>query len=259
MNVTTETEEYPTLTSLVISPNLQALLEFDDRLRASNKSHKRPDEVSSSPAQHGQFPSWREQEVPTVSLPPPRRRRKKSSGPTSPQTVSEFEGVSPSRTESIPEAEEFGESEEVVFTAPEDIPEDTEAKDLANPYLNSPPSPRYFQQRLNDSNETLESSRSVGWGKRQRSLSDQSQGAQPVTSRWTGGKARSGAKERGRSVFVSWTLHTLNSILLYLCSRPGHVQQRRGSCSCTATSLLSLPLTLIKCVPRVSGGRGKDI
>jgi hypothetical protein len=228
MNVTTETEEYPTLTSLVISPNLQALLEFDDRIRASNKSHKRPEEASSSPVQHGQYPSWGEQEVPTVSLPPP-RRRKKSDGPTSPKTISECEGVS-SSTGAIPEA---GESEEVVFTIPEDIPEDTEAKDLRNPYLNSPPSPRYFHRRLNDSNETLETSRSVGWAKRQRSLSDQSQGGQLVSSCLAGGNIGLRPKERGESSFPG---HRTPNSALSLFS-----QWIRATCGSDETVALAPP------------------
>lgn len=211
MKVTTQKkeEEHPTLTSLVISPNLQALLEFDDRLRASSKSHKRQEDASPSPVTHAQYPSWNEQEVPTVSLPPP-RRRKKGSLPTSPKTISEFEAVSPSAAGATPGAREFGGSEEaVVFTRPQDIPEETEAKVLCNPYLNSPPSPRYFHRRSNDGDGgtdqtsafyALERSWSAGRAKRQRSLSEQSWAGQSASSRFTGGSRT--VKERGECSFL---------------------------------------------------------
>lgn len=211
MNVTTKPEERPALTSLVISPNLQALLEFDDRLRASSESHKRPEVASSSRTHYDQHPSWGEQEVPTVSLPPP-RRRKKSSVPASPKTISESEGVSPS-VKSIPETGEFGGSEEVVCTRPVDIPEETEVEDLTNPYLNSPPSPRYFHQRSGDGIDgtdqlsafyAWEKSRSVGREKRERSSSEQSQqaGGQSVSPHSTGGNVGSRQKERGECSFL---------------------------------------------------------
>lgn len=202
MNATTQTEEYPALTSLVISPNLQALLEFDDRLRESSKSRKRTEETSPTRAQYGRYPSLREQEVPTVSLPPPRRKRKKSAVQTSPKAMSEPEGLS-SSTGTLPGAGEFGASEEVVFTMPEDIPEETEEGDLSNPYLNSPPSPRYFHQRSNDDDDQLSAfcrldrSRSVGQTRRRRSLSDQSQGGQLVSPRFMTGSVGPRPRERG--------------------------------------------------------------
>lgn len=207
MNLTTKKEGYPALTSLVISPNLQALLEFDDRLRESSRSHNQP-EVPTR-AQHPiRYPSsWREQEVPTISLPPP-RRRKKSGVQAPPKTISPTEGVS-SMTKTLPGAGEFGRPEEVAFIAiPEDIPEETEESDLRNPYLNSPPSPRYLHQRFGEGDDhlsvfyPLEKSRSVRQSKRQRSLSDQSQGGQSPSSFFTVGPRQ---RERGK-VSVSFEL-----------------------------------------------------
>ncbi|KAF9786746.1 hypothetical protein BJ322DRAFT_670611 [Thelephora terrestris] len=192
MNVATETERFPTLTSLVISPNLQALLEYDDRLRAPSESHKRPEGAPVGRVQHVRYPSWSEQEVPTVPLPPP-RRRKKSGLTMSPKTISELESASPS-TDALPGAGGLEVPEEVVFTRPEDILEEVEVEDLMNPYLNSPPSPpRYFYPRPDEEEEgtgqpsafyTLEKSRSVGRTKRQRSLSDQTEGGQLVPPRF---------------------------------------------------------------------------
>lgn len=251
MNVTTQTEEYPALTSLVISPNLQALLEFDDRLRESSKGHKRPVRVpSSNRTQHGRHPSWGEQEVPTVSLPPP-RRRKKSSLPASPKTISELEDVSPS-TKTLPEAGEFGGSEEVLFTMPEDIQEEREMRDLRNPYLNSPPSPRYFNRLSNDGDDQLSAFCTLGrsWSvgphttKRQRSLSDQSQRNQLLSSRSSGRSVGPRPRERGTFPVSCSQL----DLIFVLANYQGHVQRRQDRCFCTATRLLSLPPTLIKYV-----------
>jgi len=203
MNVTTETDDFPVIASLVISPNLQALLEFDDRLRASSESQKRPEVAPAGRVKHGRQPSWSEQEVPTVSLPPP-RRRKKSGIPTSPKATSEVESVAPSAN-ILPGIEEFRGSEEVVFMRPEDILEEVEAHDSMNPYLNSPPSPRrYFYPRPEDEDGinqpsgyyTLEKSRSMGRRKRQRSLSDQPWGGQTVSPRSAAG-GNAGSRQKG--------------------------------------------------------------
>lgn len=213
MNVTTETDDFPVLASLVISPNLQALLEFDDRLRASSESQKRPEVAPAGRVKHGRQPSWSEQEVPTVSLPPP-RRRKKSGIPMSPKATSELESVAPSAN-ILPGIEEPRESEEVVFMRPEDILEEVEAHDLMNPYLNSPPSPRrYFYPRPEDEDGinqpsgyyTLEKSRPMGRRKRQRSLSDQSWGGQSVSPRSAvGGSA--GSRQKGGAATRPLLLH----------------------------------------------------
>lgn len=225
MNVATETERFPTLASLVISPNLQALLEFDDRLRASSESHRRPEVAPVGHLQHVRYPSWSEQEVPTVPLPPP-RRRKKSGLPMSPKTISELESVLPPM-DALPGAGELGGAEGVVFTRQEDILEEpeveVEVEDLMNPYLNSPPSPpRYFYPRPDEEDEgtgqpsafyTLEKSRSVGRTKRQRSLSDQSRGGQLVSPRYIRANyVGSRPKERGELlIFICFLipLHTL--------------------------------------------------
>lgn len=226
MNVTTETDDFPALASLVISPNLQALLEFDDRLRASSESQKRPEVAPAGRVKHGRYPSWSEQEVPTVSLPPP-RRRKKSGIPTSPKTIFELESVAPSMN-ILPGIEEPRESEEVVFTRPEDILGEVEAQELMNPYLNPPPSPpRYFYPRPEDEDGvdqpsgyyTLEKSRSTGRRKRQRSHSDQSRGGQLVSPRpVVGGNAGSRQKERGEGFISMFLLFTCAlTLLLLLC------------------------------------------
>ena len=258
MNLTTTSEDYSALTSLVISPNLQALLEFDDRLRASSKTYNQPDTPSSSRVQHGRQPSWREQEVPTVSLPPP-RRRKRSDVPSSPRTMSESGEVS-SSAGAIPGAGEFGGSGEVVFTEPKDIPKEREPEDLRNPYLNSPPSPRFFNRHSNDGDEgndhpstfyALEISRSVERAKRQRSFSDQSQGGQLVPSRNIGSrpKQRGMCSFLGRLALFMYPSTKLCFVPYPPTKYPAHVQQRRDRCSCTATRLLSLLLTHIKYVP----------
>lgn len=175
----TETEHLPPPSSLVISPNLQALLEFDNRLRTPSESHGPPAKEFSGFAQPGQCASWREQVVPTVSLPPPRRKKSVVPGvPVSPKTMSELQSVA-SSTSSFPEAGEI--TGEIEFAKPEDAMEGLRGS--TNPYLNSPPSPpRYFYPRSEDEEEgivqnqarpfyTLEKSRSMKWPDRQRSFS----------------------------------------------------------------------------------------
>jgi len=175
----TETEQLPPPASLVISPNLQALLEFDNRLRLPSESHGPPAKESPGFAQLGQCASWREQGVPTVSLPPPRRKKSVVTGvPVSPKTMFESERMA-SPTGSFIRAGEI--SGEIEFARPEDVVEDERGS--TNPYLNSPPSPpRYFYPRSEDEGEgiiqdqprpfyTLEKSRSMKWPDRQRSFS----------------------------------------------------------------------------------------
>ena len=175
----TETEQLPPPASLVISPNLQALLEFDNRLRTPSESHGPPAKEALGLAQPGQCASWREQGVPTVSLPPPRRKKSVVTGvPVSPKTMFETQSVG-SSTSAFPEAGEI--SGEIEFARPEDVAEGVRGS--TNPYLNSPPSPpRYFYPRSEDEEEgigqnqpmafyTLEKSRSLKWPDRQRSFS----------------------------------------------------------------------------------------
>lgn len=264
----TEAEESPALASLVISPNLQALLEFDDRLRTSSEILEQPETAPAELPQPSQFPSWIQQEVPTVSLPPPRRRKKSvvTGVPMSPKTISELQNVS-STANAFPGVSGLGGLGEIGFARAEDVREDvvedereSRAKGLMNPYLNSPPSPpRYFYPRSDDEGEgvdqpsffyTLEKSRSMRRPSRQRSSSDQSpvehKGGRLVSPRHLaslGRNAGSRPKERGASFLC------LSQPLSY--SRPfkslDHVPQ--GRFSRTATSLLSPLLTHTRCVP----------
>ena len=183
----TGTEEFPALPSLVISPNLQALLEFDDRLRTPSETHERSGAASADLTQSGQYPVWRQQEVPTISLPPPRRKKSVVAGvPMSPKTISECQSVS-SSTNTFSGVGEFGGPGEMMFARSEDVLEDEMelgSKDLANPYLNSPPSsPRYFYPRSDDEEGgidqpsffyTLEKPRSMRRSIRKRFGGDQS-------------------------------------------------------------------------------------
>ena len=208
MNVVTETEQFPAFASLAISPNLQALLEFDDRLRTSSEDHERS---APDPAQPGQYPSWRQQEVPTVSLPPPRRKKSVVTGV--PVAVSEVSSVASSRN-TLPTVGGFRGLGEIIFADPEDVEEDVGSNDLVNPHLNAPPSPpRYFYPRSDDEEEwidqpsyTLKKTRTMRRPKRQRSLSDKSPAehkrAQLFSSRYfasPGRNAGSRPKEKGKS------------------------------------------------------------
>jgi len=207
MNVMTETE-FPPLASLAISPSLQSLLEFDERFWTSNESYERPERISADLAQHGQYTSWRRQEVPTVLLPPPRRKKSAVTDvPESPKTISELQSVdSPGY-------------EEILLARPEDVLEDVMgSKDPTNTHLIPPPSPpRYFYPCSDDEEEegidqdsasyTLEKSRAVGLPERQRSFSDQCQsssednGGRFVSPRYLTSfcpNVGSGPKEKGK-------------------------------------------------------------
>jgi hypothetical protein len=157
MDATTETEQLPVLADLTISPNLQALLEFDDRLRTPSETHGRSGAAPAGLTQDGQYSSWTQQEVPTASLPPPRRKKNAVADvPVSPKTISDSQRV-PSPTDSLPGFGEFGGLEEIIFARSEDELEDEmelELKGAVNPYLNSPPSsPRYFYPLSDDDDD----------------------------------------------------------------------------------------------------------
>lgn len=222
-DMTVMTEEFPAFAALAISPNLQALLEFDDRLqRTSGESYGRSETTSAGITQPGQYPSWRQQEVPTVSLPPPRRKKSVVTDvPMSPNTVSEYQSA-PSLTDTFSGIGEFGGLGEIVFARPEGVFEDEmelESKDYVNPYLNPPPSPpRYFYPRSDDEEGidqpsplyTLEKSRSTRRSIRQRAFAsgDQSsaerKGGRLVSPRYFtsfGRQVGSRPKERG-SLFL---------------------------------------------------------
>ena len=216
----------PTLADLTISPNLQALLEFDDRLRTSSDSHERPGTEASGVAQPSQYPSWGEQEVPTVSLPPPRRKKSVVPGvPISPKAMSEFRSVSPP-TNISPGLGEFGGPGEIMFARPEGAggtEGEAGSEESVNPYLNSPPSsPRYFYPQSDDEEEeepdrpspfyALGESRSVRRSKRQRSFGGHSpverREGQLVSPRYFASFGHSGGgsgpKEKGENpIFVS--------------------------------------------------------
>lgn len=146
----TATEEFPILASLAISPNLQALLEFDDRLRTPSESLERPGAAPVDLTQPTQYPVRRQQEVPTISLPPPRRKKSVVTGvPMTPKTSYECHRA-PSPTDTFPGAGEFGGPGEIMFARVEDTLDEMEFGP-ANPYLNTPPSPpRYFYPRSDD-------------------------------------------------------------------------------------------------------------
>ena len=176
----TETEQLQAPTSLVISPNLQALLEFDNRLRTPNESDGPPAKESPGFVQPTQPPSWVDQGVPTVSLPPPRRKKSVvTSVPESPRATFESASMVASPTNGLPPLGEI--SGDIEFSRPEDAL--VGKRWSTNPYLNSPPSPpRYFYPRLDGEEEradqhqpspfyTLEKSRSMKWPDMQRSFS----------------------------------------------------------------------------------------
>src|SRR5882757_3156773 len=104
MNVATERDEATPaspLATLAISPDLQALLEFDDRLRSSGESDERPRTASADFSRPGKHSPWgkRRQEAATVSLPPPRRKKSVVVGvPMSPKAISELQDVSSATT-----------------------------------------------------------------------------------------------------------------------------------------------------------------
>lgn len=159
MNITTETEAFPVLPSLVISPNLQALLEFDDRLRTTSETHGRSGTAPAGLTQDSQYPSWTQQEVPTAPLPPPRRKKNAVADvPMSPKTISDLQRVS-SPTDSLPGIGEPGGLGEIIFARSEDelvdgLELELELKGTVNPYLNSPPSsPRYFYPLSDDDDD----------------------------------------------------------------------------------------------------------
>ena len=208
-----ETEEFLTLASLAISPNLQALLEFDDRFRWSGECHGRPETTPADPAQLGQYPSRRQQEVPTVSLPPPRRKKSAVTDVPMTRTISETQSVS-SPTNTYLELAEFGGLGEMVFARPEDVDEEMELerKYFANPYLNSPP--RHFYHLSDDGEEgnnqppvycTLERTRSMRRPIRIRSSSAQSPVERLASTRQFASLGRnrgSRPKERGKTLFI---------------------------------------------------------
>ena len=219
----TGTEKFPVLASLAISPNLQALLEFDDRLRTPSESHERSGAASADLVQTGQYPVWKQQEVPTISLPPPRRKKSVVTGaPMSPKTISESQSVS-SPTNNFSGVAEFGGLGEIMFARAEDVSEDEmelEFKGPPNPYLNSPPSPpRYFYPRSDDEEDrtdrpslfyTLEKTRSTRRSNRKRpfggdkSLLVERKGGRPVSPRYftsLGCNVGSRQKEKGKLLF----------------------------------------------------------
>ena len=208
MNAKTKTDEFSSVTSLVISPNLQALLEFDDLLRASNEGQeKRKEAASANREQHGRYPSWGSQEVPTISLPPPRRKKGVAAGGPVPQKTIPHVRSASSPANTPFGVRESGGHEEVLFEKSDDIPE--EPKDL-NPYLNSPPSPpRYFYPREDEEGNgqpsplyTLERTRSIPRTKRQRSSSDRSRGSQSVSPRLAERNGGLQTKERGEFLIL---------------------------------------------------------
>jgi len=219
----TGTEKFPALASLAISPNLQALLEFDDRLRTPSEGHERSGAASADFPQTSQHPVWKQQEVPTISLPPPRRKKSVVTGVSmSPKTISESQSVS-SSTNNFSGVAEFGGLGEIMFARVEDISEDEMElgfKGPPNPYLNSPPSPpRYFYPRSDDEEDrtdrpplfyTLEKTRSMRRSIRKRPFGgDQSplverKGGRPVSPRYftsLGCNVGSRPKEKGKLLF----------------------------------------------------------
>jgi hypothetical protein len=263
-SVMTGTEEFPVLASLVISPNLQALLEFDDRLRTPSETHGRSGAGSADLTQSSQYPVWRQQEVPTISLPPPRRKKSVVAGvPVSPKASSECQRVS-SSADDFPGVGEFGRLGEIVFASPEGVLEDEMElgpKGFVNPYLNSPPSPpRYFYPRSDDEEEgiigqtppfyTLERSRSIRRPVRKRSYGgDKSplverKGGKPV-SPWyltsLGCNVGSRPNERGKFFFF-----LLRSFLSLSISPFRFVFQSVGAtCGTDKTAPLAQPHTFL--------------
>lgn len=269
MNVMTRTEELPALASMAISPNLQALLEFDDRLRPPREGDERPEAVSADLTQSSQYPTWRQQEVPTISLPPPRRKRSVVTGvPMSPKTISDCQSVS-SSTNPFLGVGEFGGLGEIMFARPEDVLEEEVElgfKDSVNPYLNSPPSPpRYFYPRSDDEEEridrpslfyTLEKSRSMRRPIRKRSFGgDQSllverKGGKPVSPRYftsLGCNVGSRPKEKGEVVLFRPLL--CFSILPFSFTFQGI----GATCSADATFALAQPHAFPLLLPLSSG------
>jgi hypothetical protein len=77
--------------SLAISPNLDAMLEYDDRLRTSRDTHKKSRLGSMTPETQATKP----EPVIIVGLPPPPRSKKfNSNGPLRTPLVSRFQGSS---------------------------------------------------------------------------------------------------------------------------------------------------------------------
>ena len=71
---------------------------FLGALVVASKVDERPATASADLTQLEQYPSQRQREVPTVSLPPPRRKKSVVAGvPMSPKTISEFQGVAAQR------------------------------------------------------------------------------------------------------------------------------------------------------------------
>jgi len=211
----TETEQLPPPTSLVISPNLQALLEFDNRLRTPSESRGPPANGAPGFAKPGQCASWSEQAVPTVSLPPPRRKKSVVTDvPVSPKTMFESQSAA-SSTSAFPEAGEI--TGEIEFARPEDVVDGVRRS--TNPYLNSPPSPpRPSYPRLEAEGEgivqnqarpfyTLEKPRSMNWPDRQRSFSGPSpvehKGGQLASRRYFTSFVRNvGSRQKEKGLFV---------------------------------------------------------
>jgi len=148
-----------------------------------------------------------------------------------------------------------------VFARAEDVVEGERGS--TNPYLNSPPSPpRYFYPRSEEEEEgivqnqpmafyTLEKSRSMKWPDRQRSFSGPSpvehKGGQLASRRYFSSLVRNvGSRPKEKGLFFDLVL---SPHPYFLPSKElDHVQQRPGRCSCTATNLLTHPLTLIRSV-----------
>ena len=263
-NVMTETEQLPPPASLVISPNLQALLEFDNRLRMPGESGGPPAKECADVVQPGQCASWREQGVPTVSLPPPRRKKSAVAGvPISPRTTLESESMT-SPTGSFPEANEI--SGEIEFARPEDVVEGERGS--TNPYLNSPPSPpRYFYPRSEDEEEgidqnqprafyTLEKSRSMKWPDRQRSFSGPSpvehKGGQLASRRYFTSLVRNvGSRPKEKGLFFGLTSPLLSQPYFFkgpgpraTTTRPLLLHSHKASHSSSHSHQVRLPLDL---------------
>ena len=278
MSVMTETE-FPPLASLAISPSLQALLEFDEWLWTSSDSHEKPERTSTDLAQPGQYTSWRQQEVPKVSLPPSRRKKSVVTGvPVSPKIISELQSVASPRNafSGVGELEALG---EILVARAEDVLEDVMGSgDPMDPDFDPPPSPpRYFYPCSDDEEEgidqssasyTLEKSRCMRLPERQRSeFSDQylpflseGNGGQLFSPRYFtsfGRNVGSRPKEKGDfSFFFFFTSFPTEFLLL---KRRGHVLRGRGRCSCTATRILSPPpLALNRYVPAFDPTRTKQ-
>ena len=242
----TATEEFPVLASLAISPNLQALLEFDDRLRTPSESLERPGAAPMDLAQPSQYPVRRQQEVPTISLPPPRRKKSVVTGvPMTPKTSYECHRAS-SPTDTFSGVGEFGGPGEIMFARVEDTLDEMEFGP-ANPYLNSPPSPpRYFYPRSDDEEDgtdrpspsyTLEKSRFTRRPIRKRSFGgDQSslterKGGRPVSPLYFTALGCNVGPQKGR--FFSFSPFFSSSLFI--------LQSVGGTCGIDETAALAQP------------------